>query len=407
MTRFICCILLLVSLSASSQRVFFVYLQTEPEQPFFVKIGDKVHSSSGSGYLILSKLKDSIYNFKLGFPQNKFPEQEFKVDIKAADHGYLVKNFGEKGWGLYDMQTMAIQMASAENDKTVKTEPKQVSAFTEVLSKAANDPTLKEKTIAVKQEEKVVVVPPPVIKEEVVPAKTTTPPPVAAKEEVVAVKEADKTNTVTEEAKIKKEEPLVVIKEVVKEEKKEAIIPVVQEYTRSKVTKRSESSTTEGFGLTYIDEALDGKKDTIRIIIPNSKVQAAETKDEKKFLDIPVEIKETTQSPVNEQVADKVIAKNNCPAVATENDFLKLRKKMAGETNDDAMVAEAKKAFKSKCFTTEQLKNLSSLFLKDDGKYKFFDASYTAVIDMPNFAGLSSELKDEYYVSRFKAMLRN
>ena len=80
---------------------------------------------------------------------------------------------------------------------------------------------------------------------------------------------------------------------------------------------------------------------------------------------------------------------------------------MAAETADDDMVSEARKYFKTKCFTVLQLKNLSTLFLNDDGKYKFFDAAYIYVSDAENFTGLQSELKDEYYINRFKAMLRN
>ena len=59
---------------------------------------------------------------------------------------------------------------------------------------------------------------------------------------------------------------------------------------------------------------------------------------------------------------------------------------MAAETNDDGMVNEAKKYFKTKCFTVSQVKNLSALFLNDAGKYKFFDTAYTYVADIENFA---------------------
>ena len=42
----------------------------------------------------------------------------------------------------------------------------------------------------------------------------------------------------------------------------------------------------------------------------------------------------------------------------------------------------------------------------DDGKYKFFDAAYNYVSDRDNFPSLEAELKDQYYINRFKAMLR-
>jgi hypothetical protein len=94
-----------------------------------------------------------------------------------------------------------------------------------------------------------------------------------------------------------------------------------------------------------------------------------------------------------------------CAAFAGENDFLKLRRNMAAKNTDDAMVDEAKKIFKSKCFTTEQIKNLSYLFLSPAGKYQFFDAAYTYVVDQWQFADLENEIKDEYYQKRFKALI--
>ena len=153
----LCLLFSLASLTAFSQKVYFVYLQSETEQPFYVKMNGKIHSSSASGYLILSKLRDSTYNFTVGFPQNKWPEQNFSVAVNKKDHGYLLKNFGEKGWGLFDLQTLSVQMAvsgSAKIEEKKIEENKDVSVFTEILSKAADDPSLKEKPAQPKIEEK-------------------------------------------------------------------------------------------------------------------------------------------------------------------------------------------------------------------------------------------------------------
>ena len=71
------------------------------------------------------------------------------------------------------------------------------------------------------------------------------------------------------------------------------------------------------------------------------------------------------------------------------------------------MISVARKAFKSNCFSTEQIKNLSVLFLKEDGRYRFFDAAYPFVYDSQNFSSLQSQLTDEYLINRFKAMIRH
>lgn len=423
----------------NAQRVYFVYFQSEQDQPFFYKVGEKITSSSSTGYLILSQLKDSTYNFSIGFPGNKWPEQHFSIAINGKDRGYLLKNFGEKGWGLYDLQTLSVQMAKNEPPKAViKTEKIEVTPFTDVLAKAAGDSTLRERPVAIKEEKKpespVVTAkieePKTVVAEPAVVKTETTPPP--AKNEETIKPPAD---SVAISTTIKKEEPKAA---VVKDETKTA------EYKRSVVSRKEPVATSEGVAITFIDEQQDGSgRDTIQITIPNPPSMVKETnepaKEERKFLEItsdtttkadspptvseikkPVEeIKkpaEETKKPA-EEIKDTIVSKpvvetkpvthrNVCKDVATDKDFLALRKKMAAETDDDDMVDEARKYFKNKCFTTQQMKNLSALFLDDLGKYKFFDLAYIYVFDIENFFSLQSELKNEYYISRFKAMLK-
>src|SRR5688572_25849778 len=106
---FILCSFLYVSVSA--QKVYFVYIQTENEQPFFVKFNKKTIQSSPSGYIILPKLIDSTYELSIGFPKIPGAEQKFSVVVNKKDHGFLLKNFAEKGWGLFDLQSLDVHMA--------------------------------------------------------------------------------------------------------------------------------------------------------------------------------------------------------------------------------------------------------------------------------------------------------
>jgi hypothetical protein len=98
---------------------------------------------------------------------------------------------------------------------------------------------------------------------------------------------------------------------------------------------------------------------------------------------------------------------SDCKSSATEEDFLKVRKKMIAQKDENEMISAAQKLFRQKCYSTEQVKNLSVLFLKDDSKYKFFDAAYPFVHDTDNFESLEAQLTDPYFISRFKAMIRN
>jgi len=404
-------------------------------------MGDKILSSAATGYVILSKLHDSTYKFNVGFPDNKWPEQSFTVVIDRKDHGFLLRNFEGKGWGLFDLQDMSVQMSSKGTAKVdLPKDPALLdnSVFTDILSKAADDPTLKEKkAVAIvekkaepkkeepkKAEEIITAKTDPVINEEIKKEEPKKAEPVARIEpEKVANVEIVKTNPgVTAEVKteeIKKEEP----------KKEETVVAIPEEeFRRSTVTKRSESSTTAGFGLVYTDDNGGGEVDTIRIFIPEPKPVVMPVKEEpkeeiqKKFLDVPSTdsvkaepVKEVTKPEVKEEIKAEVkndppvVTKsvNKCAAVAEESDFFRLRKNMAGKIDNEGMIGEAKKYFKLKCFTTKQIRNLSSMFLDDDAaKYKFFDAAYEAVSDIENFPSLKEEMKDTYYVNRFLAMLR-
>ena len=405
MYRFFCCAVLLVFCSAVfCQKVYFIYAQTESEQPFFVKINEKIYSSAATGYVIISNLKDSSYNIGIGFPQNKWPEQQFLVVIKSKDHGYLLKNFGEKGWGLFDLQSMGVQMATENNpnDKALKKEFAEVSAFTEILSKAANDPSLREKpafAIAKKEE------------------TTANAQHAVVKEETILSKDQAAVNPDKTQPLPKKEKPQIVVKK--EEVQKKDIFPDVgknhipkkevetiskQQYKKSVVVKKSESSTSDGFGLTFIDQYPGGQKDTIEIIIPNpvstlnnANNQLAEAKKNTANNEPPKEVK----------LPDvKVLAKNDCSSNASESDFIKLRKKMAGQKTDESMINEAKRGFKAKCYTIEQIKNLGYLFLNEAAKFQFYEAAYPYSNEKNNFKKLQSEFKDTYFIHRFNNLVK-
>ncbi|MGN6267643.1 MAG: DUF4476 domain-containing protein [Ginsengibacter sp.] len=118
------------------------------------------------------------------------------------------------------------------------------------------------------------------------------------------------------------------------------------------------------------------------------------------------------KKPANKiEVLPKVVTastvNSDCKSFADNEDFLRLRKKMASEDNKEDMIKAAKKYFKSKCFSTAQIKDLSYLFLTDEGKYMFFDAAYAHTSDSDQYATLESEIKDPYYRSRFEAMVRH
>jgi hypothetical protein len=494
-------VLLVFSTGAQAQKVYFIFLQSENNQPFYVKMANKVYSSSSTGYLIIPDLKENSYNFNLGFANINKPEANFSVDITNTDRGLLIKNTDE-GFSLFDLQSLAVYKPVVKDVGTVQTTTRKTDSFTQLLSKAADDESILTSTVTKKIE-------PPVVKEEVKkPSEVVAiaPPTVNTTDTtktVAVLVEPEVKQPIVEE---KKQEEIIVapkpettpvvteIKEAPKSQIETAEViskpvePVtynepadsgMETFKRTLVTKRSESSTTEGFGLVFLDD--NGIfVDTIRLLIPNPKIVFAEevkptseevkpiaeintenlvqpnqtnneetvaepVKTEKKGILARRSKSENTPTSINdnsddvslkkEEPANKIEAepatkpegkgllerikksdskesahttvngKTMCAAFASDNDFMKLRRNMAAKNTDDAMVDEAKKIFKSKCFTTEQIKNLSYLFLSPAGKYQLFDVAYNYVVDQWQYNSLENEIKDDYYQKRFKALI--
>jgi hypothetical protein len=524
--------LLFFANTLSAQQNHFVYVQTENKQPFYIKLDKKILSSSASGYLIIPKLQDGNYTFTVGFPRNEWPEHNVTCTVNKKDAGYLLKNFGDKGWGFFNLQTMEVIMPGpiAADNKTTGDVDKQ-DIFSNTLSGVVNDPSI-VKRIEEKPEIKETAKPaePEIKKEDSAKAtavitekqeaiKTIEEKPAVKKEES-AIEKPEANKIAEEKPAVKKEEPViekpeankiaedkpsvkkedpvknVVVKDVVVRDKEIVNAP-------SQIKKLFSVKSSEGTDMVYADIS-NGEADTIRLFIPSEKkdeavqpekkieasievtkkeepqktatknedikkeeekkdtvlqaenktivvipqkeesqktpVRKEETKKEAvkkddtkdnapKFIDIELPnpnagkkdtvTKQTAAVPVEKEpglnVGEKpkennsrqVIANSDCKNFASDDDFLKLRKKMAAAGNDEEMLTMAKKAFKSKCFTTEQVKNLAVLFLKDEGKYKFFDLAYPFVSDSYNFGTLEGQLTDNYFISRFKAMIHH
>ncbi len=415
---------------------YFVYLQTEPAQPFYIRINQQTISANTSGYLILPQLKDGNYKLIVGFPQNKYPELTFNFRIDSKDKGYLIKNFGDEGWGLFDLQTMAVEkpipagaadhavaQAPVQKQEPIKKEPEtvmkeNVSDFTKVLSKAANDPGLLEKP---KEEPPKVVSQPQPVATPATPVQEKPLPESRAKETVVHADATDSAKSA--QAHI----PPTAAKANESEQ-----LPKVVPAKESAIQKVTQAESEAGLTAVYEDKTDNGKTEAVTIFIPSETklaqqkpaaeqsvvVQAPSVvpkKPAEKATEQPVEKKTQVEEekPLNpvqsEKGTEEVTAANTnpagtCKSVADDNDFIRLRRLMAQRDTDDQMISEAKRAFRNKCYTTAHIKYLSSMFLSNSGKYNFYQAAFPHVSDPANFTSLRSEIKDNYYLGKFDAL---
>lgn len=626
-------ILLFCTLQTFALQDYFIYLQTDNNQAFYLRSNNIVYSSTASGYLILAKLPDSTANVTIGFAKAVFPEQQFNIPVNHKDAGYLLKNFGDKGWGLFNLQTMAVIMNSNATQEKKSPEingSRKNDAFSLLLANAVNDtavlyaankpvkvlppepvavvekkkdpidtvvalsarrdsaapltkkPVANDSSVSVKNSAKPgkdstattlirpVTGKPPISNKKAIAdsvalaknaakkagkqpvvsaakdtlanssgskpvsptavAASTKPPrkdtiimmserpaadPKLAEKEakIAAIRKKDslqlakkqagsssstagkqsvagistdtvKKDTLISRVGLKKDTVALVNAEspaVVVEKKETTAVEPPPKRTKPLVYKAADLLTDTSYVAVFVDESKE-KFDTIRISIAFNEVVAAEKKETAVVKEnaarekqVPVKkvidslnnpsakagdtVRETAEkekfsstkmpqsvitpvkpdsSPIKQApskdslsvVTPPAIAKKDPPAVADsakpakgtapalflntdcketaqDADIDKLRIKMLLVASDDEKIALAKKVFRQKCFLTIQVKALSELFKTDEGKYKWFDAVYAFVSDSGNFSKLSELLKDEYYLNRFKAMLRN
>ena len=102
---------------------FYINPVGDEPAPFYARINNRTFSSSEIGHLIIPQLKDTVYDITISFPKDVYPEQKFRIALHQKEMGLQLKNIGERGWVLYNWQTLDITTAqkagTTPQEKTV------------------------------------------------------------------------------------------------------------------------------------------------------------------------------------------------------------------------------------------------------------------------------------------------
>ncbi len=251
----------------SAQQNHFLYFQTEAKQPFYIKLDNKIYNSSSSGYLIVPELKDDKYKIVFGFPKNESPEQTINYTLDK-DAGFLIKNFPDKGWGLFDLQSLNIIMPGEQlptntnsNESAKNDEETKKDNFSEMLATVVNDSTIKQKDLVVKKER---VKP----EDETVKAKVL--------EEAQPVADSDTSISKADNA---------------------------MHVLYTVINKNLQIKSKDGMEMIYTDEYNDNK-DTIRVLMPS--VRTFEKQEEASQM---INVTDTSKFMQQQQISDQPLAK--------------------------------------------------------------------------------------------------
>ena len=132
MNRFLLAFLLFATLSikAGAQQTFFVYIESEAREPFYVLIDGKInYSSSINGFLTIPQMPNGVYDAEIGFVRGKYPEQHLTLSIKNQDLGYTLRRSKENTFDLMNLQTFAtIAPTTTANEIQPTTKPEETTS---------------------------------------------------------------------------------------------------------------------------------------------------------------------------------------------------------------------------------------------------------------------------------------
>ena len=391
---------LLISSAVKSQSTHFIYIQTEDKQAFYAKTTDHIYSSSDVGYLVIPKLAEGNFAFTIGFPKNLWPSINYNLEINQKDLGFQLKKVDTATWALYNFQTS--ELVSALENNQVQPGYVQITndEFSNVLAQVSNTPSINQRRInndttsEVKKDAAIITA-----KSNQVPVNNDI---AIVKDTVVAIQQ----------------EPAVIVVQA------EPIIKAVEALTpiKNEMALLDES----GRSLKYIIYEAD-KIDTVLLFISyndksiNKELPiVAKVQENPQPIEVTIKVTEKEEPKIQEQLVTNenpvstdslsavvgVISTNkSCNFLAEEKDFIRLRRLMTSEDTEDKMIDIAKNGFLARCYTTEQIKNLAVLFLKEDTRLIFLQASYPYSSDPYNFNGLQNLLTEERNIISFKSML--
>src|SRR5688572_19671555 len=126
-------ICILGCIATKAQQNWYLFIQSESRQAFYVRIGETIYSSSPVGHLVIYGLHDSTYRLAIGFPQSRFREQQFSVAVAKKDHGFELKKNEASSWVLYNWLS-GETIRSPRNDSLLYGERKKDDGFASLMA---------------------------------------------------------------------------------------------------------------------------------------------------------------------------------------------------------------------------------------------------------------------------------
>lgn len=440
---------------------YFIYIQHDSGTPFYVKKDNELLSSTHAGYIIIPQLKRGDYQLTLGLPGNRVPEASFEVSLTGkGDRGFLLKEADKKLqlFALDDLSAVKpVAIASAAGNRIIDVpgapaesghagdgaetkrgeEPLVAGLDEDHAAPPAEQPDkgpdtsdfahmLNEITEKNTPVPATAVVPAP--KEEEGPGGKETALPDSGQIETAVTKEPDSSGANRPEPSSGSPfERLAARLTGAAEKPSSAELPPATPNPTKRAGRTPPESDSE---LSFISFP-DTQKETGKPAPAENNVAAREEKDgglereasqaKKEPEALPKDVEpgaaiypagEPAENTAGGEPGEKKAAatagipNSDCQKLADENQFQKVRRKMASRTDDEGIFHIAQKFLKDDiCYSSEQVKSLTYLFVSDEYRYRFLEQAYPHVYDTVHFPDLVKTLSTGYYQGRFNALV--
>jgi len=377
----------------SAQVKHFIYIQNEQKTPFSVQVNDVVYQSTPKGFVTIPKLTNGKYVIEVVFGKNQsLPSQKFTITVADEDAGFTLKKSNETDWVLFDMLSF----------KTIKTGIDTVANSIAIKDSSAIEQVKPDSL------QQVLIAP---VKDTMQDSKTITDSvwkklPVTSVEEPLASKSGRDFNLVSSTPIPTVDSSLNIIAGMVKPvdvKNESAAVTTIPSVTTTLMGSNGQTKKVmtkqnrDGLDQIYID-----KEDTVSIFIPyqNDANGVVVTNSIAAKISIDTAQKKAT-------TIDKTKPANNCNALASAYDFYQTRLDIAAATTEKAMFDAADRAFKLKCYTVEQVKNLAVLFIEEDKRLKFVKQVYTSISDIEKYSSLEKLFTQTETIEAFKNFIKS
>lgn len=362
----------------------YIFIEADGQQPFYLKQGNTMVSSSAAGFLILPKIKATEMEFSIGFPKNVYPEVAFYINGTDRDRGFQLKQMEGQGWSLFDRTSLEVIKGEVPQSAPIemKLPQKEEGSFAQLLATATDDKSLLER----------------------IPKKDS-------------VEKASLNKSITKAGL-----PTFVVKSGLKDSlgtKDKVILPPIS------ISAQMEDTGVKR--LVYVEKTIKGTDDTIAVDIEKKKIVAAiesfsQPKDgaliapPSNVIANPL-VSPDTISHAGKPIVDTDSSKTNVQVskaspiivcdrpIADYKDIRALQKKLLGIATDEDQRNYAVKAFGRKCFNTKQALEIGWFFVDETSRLQLFKALKPLIADKDSFGNLEVSFLKEENITAFRALV--